>query len=169
MSKRIKDEHHGKYGTRLYRVWANIKARCNCPSRPEYKNYGGRGIRVCEEWQHFGAFYKWAMANGYDPEAPFGKCTIDRIDNDGNYSPENCKWVDMHTQGCNKRPYKKPNRRRRVDMIGDDGRIIRTFNSIQEAAETTGCKHSAIVNVCRGRNKMTHGFHWQYSNKQEAM
>lgn len=163
--KRMKDEHHGQWGTRLYRVWANMKARCNCPSRPEYKNYGGRGIRMCEEWQKFGAFYEWAMNNGYDPDAPFGKCTIDRIDNNGDYCPENCRWTDMHSQDMNKRPYKKPARRKPVDMIAEDGSILKTFESIQDAAEYSGCYHAAIVNVCRGRNKKTRGIRWQYSTK----
>ena len=167
MRKMIKDEHHGQYGTRLYRVWANMKARCNCPTRPEYKNYGGRGIRVCDEWQHFGAFYEWAMANGYDPEAPFGKCTIERINNNGDYSPDNCMWVDMHVQGMNKRKYKKPCRYHPVDMLNDEGTIIKTFKCIQDAADFIGINQSLIVNVCQGRNRQTHGFRWQYSRTQK--
>ena len=74
---------------RLYMVWCGMKERCYSPKHNRYKNYGGRGITVCEEWRNdYAAFRDWAMANGYDPEAPRGACTIDRIDVNGNYCPE---------------------------------------------------------------------------------
>ena len=80
-----------------------MKDRCYCPSHNAYKYYGERGITVCDEWLNdFQAFYDWAMANGYDENAPKGKCTIDRIDNDKGYSPDNCRWVDMKVQNNNK-------------------------------------------------------------------
>ena len=89
---------------RLYNVWTNMKARCYNPNATFYKDYGGRGITVCEEWRNdYAAFRDWAMANGYNPDAPRGACTIDRIDVDGNYCPENCRWVDNKTQCNNKR------------------------------------------------------------------
>ena len=81
--------------------------RCYNDKVESYKNYGGRGIRVCDEWRNdYAAFREWALANGYDPNAERGKCTIDRINNDGNYCPENCRWVDMHVQRVNQRPRK---------------------------------------------------------------
>ncbi len=99
---------HGKRRTRLYAVWASIKSRCYNPASNRYGRYGGRGIKVCDEWLHdFGAFYNWAMSNGYDENAPRGKCTIDRIDNDKGYSPDNCRWVDMGTQSNNRSNSKK--------------------------------------------------------------
>ena len=99
---------HGKSRTRLHKVWAGMIARCYDPGKPYYKHYGGRGITVCDEWRNdFQAFHDWAMANGYDPNAPFGKCTIDRIDVDGNYCPENCRWVSMKVQSSNRRNSKK--------------------------------------------------------------
>lgn len=89
---------------RLYSVWLNMKARCTIPARADYKHYGGRGISVCEEWAHdYARFREWAFANGYDPEAPPYVCTIDRIDVNGNYCPDNCRWVDMETQRHNRR------------------------------------------------------------------
>lgn len=90
---------HGMCGTRIYNIWRDMRHRCMCPSLRNYKHYGGRGISVCDEWQDFMAFYKWAMENGYSDSL-----TIDRIDVNGNYTPENCRWVDASTQRANKRP-----------------------------------------------------------------
>lgn len=90
---------HGKLQTRLHGIWTGMKARCFNPNRKMYQYYGGRGIKVCDEWKDsFQAFYDWAMSNGYEDHL-----TIDRIDNDGNYCPENCRWVSVQTQNCNKR------------------------------------------------------------------
>lgn len=99
---------HGKSNSRLWRVWSSMKNRCCCASHRNYTSYGGRGITVCDEWQHnFQAFYDWAMANGYDENAPYMQCTIDRIDNDKGYSPDNCRWVDMKVQRHNRSDMKE--------------------------------------------------------------
>lgn len=94
----------GRNEERLYGVWKCMKQRCENPNAGGYKNYGGRGIRVCEQWHDYSNFREWAFDNGYDSEAPRGKCTLDRIDNDGCYEPDNCRWVDMFVQANNKRP-----------------------------------------------------------------
>lgn len=93
-----------RYNERLYNVWNGIKSRCTNPNVKCYSAYGGRGITVCDEWRNdFTVFQKWAIENGYDENAPFGECTIDRIDVNGNYEPANCRWVSMEVQRLNKR------------------------------------------------------------------
>lgn len=90
---------HGKRNTRLYRIWSNMKTRCFNSNDKHYKNWGGRGITVCNEWKNnFKTFYDWAMSHGYEDNL-----TIDRINNDGNYEPSNCRWVKAEEQGKNQR------------------------------------------------------------------
>jgi len=99
---------HNMSESRLYGVWSGMKTRCNCPSHPHYEDYGGRGISVCDEWANdFQTFAAWALSHGYDEKAPKGKCTLDRIDPDGNYCPENCRFADMNVQQNNRRDSKK--------------------------------------------------------------
>lgn len=102
--KSIAKEKHGDSFSRLYFVWNDIKSRCNNPNDISFKHYGGRGISVCDEWKNdYIAFKKWSNENGYDENATRGKCTIDRINKDGNYCPENCRWVGMKIQSNNRR------------------------------------------------------------------
>lgn len=86
---------HGKQPARLYRIWANMKGRCTNPNADNYHFYGGRGIKVCDEWQDFVPFRDWSVSNGYADNL-----TLDRINNDGNYEPYNCRWETQLNQ-CN--------------------------------------------------------------------
>jgi len=90
---------HGDSRTRLYRTYQNIKARCYCESATEYEHYGGRGIRVCNAWiNDYMQFKNWSLSHGYKP-----RLTIDRVNVNDDYTPENCRWVSMKEQSENKR------------------------------------------------------------------
>lgn len=106
ISKARKDNTtHNMTKTRIYRIWNGIKQRCLNVKSKYYKNYGGRGITICNEWkQDFMFFYNWAMSNNYSAELE-----IDRIDNDGNYEPNNCRWVTTIINQHNKRVIQKNN------------------------------------------------------------
>lgn len=94
---------HGRIGSRLYAIWNSMRQRCNNEKNRAYQNYGGRGIKICEEWDSFATFEMWALSNGYDENAERGEYTLDRIDVNKGYSPDNCRFEDMGRQANNKR------------------------------------------------------------------
>lgn len=122
---------HGVYNTRLYRIWHEMQRRCNDHNKAAYKRYGGRGISVCDEWDDPKVFYDWAMANGYKKGLQ-----IDRINNDGDYEPNNYQWVTAK-ENCN-------NRQTNV-TVELDGQT----KTVMEWSRITGIPHSTI----RGRIK----------------
>ena len=89
---------HGETGTRLFKIWTSMHERCERPKHKYYKDYGGRGIKVCDEWSDYIPFAEWARANGYADDL-----SIDRINTNGNYEPSNCRWVTEKEQHNNKR------------------------------------------------------------------
>ena len=119
---------HGKSDSRLHIIWMQMRSRCESSKNNAYKYYGIRGIRVCEEWNDYITFENWALNNGYKKHL-----TIDRIDNDGNYEPSNCRWVTMQTQANNRR-----------------STILITFNrktqSLKQWSDEIGIKHGTLLN-----------------------
>jgi hypothetical protein len=89
---------HGKRSTRLYEIWKNIRSRCNNKNNPRYKDYGGRNIKICKEWEEFNTFYSWSIKNSYKETLQ-----IDRINNDFGYFPENCRWTTSKENNRNRR------------------------------------------------------------------
>lgn len=119
---------HGKSKTKFYHMYRTMITRCENPNHKNYADYGGRGISVCNEWRDsFEVFEKWSMGNGWKPGL-----TIDRIDNNGNYEPENCRWVNHHIQGLNKR---------NNCLITINGRT----QTLQEWANETGINRTTIA------------------------
>lgn len=140
-SRRTNHRTHGLSNTRLYRVYTGIKTRCYNANDSYFESYGGRGIGMCDEWRNdFSKFAEWAAANGYDEDAETGECTIDRIDVDGDYSPENCRFVTMHEQQFNKTT---------THYIEVNGERV----SIAKAAEDCGLNPKTIYSrVYRGQD-----------------
>lgn len=133
---------HGYSRTRLHNIWANMKARCKNKRCPTFKHYGGRGISVCKEWmESFEAFRDWALRNGYSEGLE-----IDRINNDGNYCPENCRWATRKQQNRN------TSQNRMITING-------TTKNISEWAELSGVNYFTIRwrlrNGISGENLLT--------------
>lgn len=126
MEKRRKNTIKSDKHNRLYRIWAGIRRRCNNPNVPNYKDYGGRGIKVCNEWNSFENFEAWARSNGYADNL-----SIDRIDTNGDYCPENCRWATDKEQANNKRNNK---------FITFNGKT----QTMKQWAEELGINYSAL-------------------------
>lgn len=117
---------------RLYSVWISIKQRCNNPNDSSYSNYGGRGIKVCDEWLNsYLSFREWAYKNGYSPEDSFHNSTVDRIDVNDNYCPENCRIIPRKYQNDNMQ---------RTHWITYDGQT----HTLKEWCAITGLKWSTL-------------------------
>lgn len=130
-AKRMKDPRkHGMYGTRLYYIWDNMNARCKKGNKAA-KYYGNKGISVCNEWKDYKTFFDWAVANGYED----GKnLSIERIDINNDYCPENCKWIDRKLQTRNQS---------RTHWVEYEGRKM----SLAEACEIANISYKAVF--CR--------------------
>lgn len=131
---------HSGSNTRLFRIWSHMKSRCYNSNSTNFSDYGGRGIAICEEWKlDFASFHEWAMDNGYDENAPRGKCTLDRIDVNGDYCPENCRWVDAKKQA---------NNRRNNSVIAFNGET----HTISEWADAIGMSEETLLKRLKSDN-----------------
>lgn len=129
---------HGGKKERLYAVWGSMKSRCLNKNEPFYPRYGGRGITICDEWKDYAKFREWALSSGYDPNSEYRKCTLDRIDNDKGYCPENCRWMTQKEQS---------NNRSSNHFLTNSSGVTKT---ISQWAEETGIpKHTIRNRVCK--------------------
>lgn len=140
---------HGLYKDKIYGIWHGMKTRCYDKNDVHYKRYGGRGIIVCDEWKNdFKSFYDWALKNGYKKsKSRNSNCQIDRINNDGNYEPLNCRWA---TSKVNARNRSNSLTREQVDGI-------RKLNSLgkhsqSEIAKIYSVSRSAVAGILTGGN-----------------
>lgn len=124
----------GKANSRLYNTWRGMKSRCLNPNATNYENYGGRGISLCEEWMQADVFIKWALSSGYQDGL-----SIERKNNDGNYSPENCRWATKLEQN---------NNRRSSSLVSFDGET----RSISEWARAVGINRQTL------KSRLAHGW-----------
>ncbi|MBO3398543.1 hypothetical protein JJB71_13440 [Clostridium perfringens] len=152
---------HGKRNTRIYEIWAGMKKRCLNKKSISYKNYGGRGVSICEEWKNsFEKFYNWAINNGYNENL-----TIDRIDVNGNYEPNNCRWCTKKEQSNNKRNNRYITINKETKTLSEwanyykikskvvENRINRYKWSIEEALEIVPRKRKGITYTYNGVTK----------------
>ena len=163
---------------KLYRTWCNMRNRCNNPKASDYKYYGGKGIKICEEWSTYEVFYQWAKNNGYNNDL-----TIDRIDSNGDYCPRNCRWISFFENDS--RAHKGQNitleQRRNISKklklyfqtnINPNCKKVRCietgaiYNSVKEASLSLGLNKYAVG--CAISHKVRcGGYRWEYV-KMEA-
>ena len=129
-----KNTTHGLTKTPLYTAWRNMKSRCSNPRLPNYSNYGGRGIKVCARWLNSFESFKEDMGEGYKPSL-----SIDRKNNNGNYTKRNCRWVDLETQNMNK------------NTTLPKVRTPRGMMHIKDAAKEFGFEYATLKNVFHSR------------------
>lgn len=146
---------HGQNKTPLHYLWLEINQRCSNPKFKYFKNYGGRGITVCDEWRHnFVAFRDWAVANGYSKGL-----SIDRIDNDKGYSPDNCRFVDMYVQQNNKRSNHRITANGKSQTIAQWSRETGIGESIIRGRLRRGWSEDDAVNVPLKTYSRAHDYH----------
>jgi len=167
-----------KKENRIHKKWTAMKARCNNPNNDRYKYYGGKGIKVCKEWNdNFQAFAKWAFENGYEDGL-----SIDRIDSNKNYCPENCRFIPIQENGglAHKGQVFTTEQRKSRSMalkgkyingLNPNAKKVRcietgvVFNSVKEASLSLGLNKCAVLNSTK-RGYRSGGYHWEYVNEK---
>lgn len=131
---------HCSHKSKLYGVWSAMKHRCDSPNSPEYRNYGGRGISVCNDWRDYLAFMDWALESGYS-----SGLSIERVDNEKGYSPDNCKWATKSEQARNMRTTKLD-----VKSVCEIRELLKAGVAGTVVAETYGVSSSLIYEIGNG-------------------
>lgn len=160
---------HGMSKSKLFMVWQDMIARCTRKTHHAYKYYGGRGISVFDDWKNnFESFHNWAINNGY-----YSGLTIDRINNDGNYEPSNCRWVTMKVQSNNRRKpimtYGKNPNAKKVVKLTLNGDYICSYDCIKNAMidNDIDLLSSSISACCKHKQKSAYGYRWLYYDEWE--
>lgn len=134
---------HGQSDSRLYNIWHGMKSRCYRETDSNYPKYGGRGIQICDQWRFdFGSFYDWSMGHGYADNL-----SIDRIDNGGNYCPENCRWVDATTQCNNKSNNRLISANGETHTVSEWASILGANNTLLAARLDRGWSDESTINT----------------------
>lgn len=129
LNKEPRNVTHGQTKTKLYHVWASMKNRCLNDNDANFRHYGGRGIKVCDDWLKFEPFRNWALSHGYEEGL-----SIDRIDVNGNYESSNCRWVTRDIQAKNRRP-------RTMDILIEYNGVTK---NLREVAKECGIKYATL-------------------------
>lgn len=135
------------HNERLYRIWRNMKSRCYNPNFHKYQSYGARGIKICDLWKdNYLCFKSWALKNGYKDNL-----SIDRIDNNGIYCPENCRWATPHQQ-CTNQNFRKDNKTRFVGITKNKDKFVAGIR-INKKQIWLGFSFESAEEACLARDK----------------
>jgi len=160
-----KNDHCKSKNKRLYGIWVDMRHRCRNPNYKQFKNYGGKGVMVCEEWDSFEVFWNWALKSGYADNL-----TIDRIDSNGNYCPENCRWLTKSENSKNSTAnwsWVRENRHLQVGKNHPNAIAVKcvetgeVFETVKDAGKYINKRHSNIYTVLNNPNRTVGGYHWQ--------
>ena len=152
---------HSGSKTRLYQTWCNMKARCYRQGSTDYRRYGGRGITICDEWRdNFAAFQEWALSHGYDDNL-----TIDRIDVDKGYCPENCQWLSRSENSKKAIEDQRSKKVPKAVVCIETGKV---FLSRSEAGKTITVSCRKIDDCCQNKRHTCGGYHWRYATDEEV-
>ncbi len=140
-----------------YKSFERAKSRCNNPNATKYKRYGGRGIEMLLTHEEINTLWERDLASSMK------RPSIDRKENDGNYTFENCRFIEFEENSRRAERNNYPFKRKKVSQFSLEGKFIKTFHSIMDASKEMNCDHDSISSCVCGRNKTSCGFTWKYA------